>query len=89
MRLILPDNAQIQLPPIDTAIIAKSQQEARENGNTLAGVISRIVMGGFGVAKSGEVRVEVVLDGTPYRAGALNFKMPATSTPPAMPSTAH
>jgi hypothetical protein len=81
-RLILPNNDQMDLGGIDPVTIKRAQQQAKDKGNPLAGVIGRIILAGFRIPSAGLLKLEVILDKEIYLGGALNFQLtnPPSST---------
>jgi hypothetical protein len=88
IRLIQPDNVSIELGTIDAATVQKARSDAKSKGNLLAGVISRVTLGGFKLPRTGTLKLEVQLEKEVHLAGALNFqaKPPASSNDSQQPS---
>jgi len=77
----MPDGQTVALPNLDTEIITRSQRDAKQKGNSLAGIISRIIMPGFGFRSAGEMKVEVAINGETHLAGALNVNLLQPNVP--------
>jgi hypothetical protein len=75
MRIVLPDDQIIEVGKISADVIAQSRSQAKEAGLPLAGVLSRLGIGGFAMPKPGILKLEVVLGEQVHLAGALNFKL--------------
>ena len=74
IKLVMPDGESIAIGEIEHSLIQKSISETKENGNLLAGVMSRAVFWGFNPPTDGSIKVEVYINGETYLAGALKFK---------------
>lgn len=78
-RLILPNDQTVNLGLVEAAMIKKARDEAIANGNILAGVVGRAVLGGFQLPKLGVLKLEVDIGGKTYLGGSLNFREAPTS----------
>ena len=81
-RLVLtrPDAEPLDFGSIDPKTIADAHLKAKETGHPVAGVISRIILGGFKPPKSGLVKMEVHLRDEVHIAGAINFRTVGDTT---------
>jgi hypothetical protein len=80
--LKLSSGAVIKFDDINEALFKQAREEAKRDGNPVAGVVSRVVINGVPLV-AGLMRLEVNIDGKDYLAGILNFKGPsATASPP-------
>jgi hypothetical protein len=70
--LTMPNGERIMLGSIGADVVEKAKSQAKEQGNLLAGVISRVVLAGFRPPK-GVVKVEVEISGETTLAGVVNF----------------
>jgi hypothetical protein len=81
VRLALPDGVFVELGSIEEKTVGKARVEAKKNGSPLAGVISRVVMGGFRPPRTGGVlKVEVQVRDEFRLGGFLNFQSKESST---------
>ncbi|MCW5729514.1 MAG: hypothetical protein KIT20_02055 [Alphaproteobacteria bacterium] len=76
--LSLPDGGRLSLGTIGADVVAKSRSESEAKDTLLAGVISRVVLGGFRPPQ-GTIRVEVDVKGTTHLAGAMKFNHSAAN----------
>jgi hypothetical protein len=74
IRIVLPDNTTASGGEVNLELLRKAKTEAKTGGNALAGVIQRIVLGGFRAPDNGSIKLEVDINGETYLAGALAFK---------------
>ncbi len=74
LNLIVNDSEEVDLGTISIETIRSAAQKAKERGNALAGVISRAVFAGFNFDKAGPLKVNAVVNGETYLAGALNIQ---------------
>jgi len=72
-RMVMPSGETIPLWTFDAGWVRNAQESAQASGSPLAGVLSRIIIGGFQPPSSGTVSVEVEIKGETYLAGALTF----------------
>lgn len=75
MRIVLPTDEIVEVGKISSDVIAQSRSQAKEAGLPMAGVLSRLGIGGFAMPKPGLLKFEVVLGDEVHLAGALNFKL--------------
>lgn len=75
LRLVMPDGEVVPVGTIADNIVKKAITDATTKNNILAGVISNVFMGGFRPPKMGSMKLEVVINGESYVAGALTFRM--------------
>ncbi len=75
MKITLPGGEDSFDSAVEPEIIEQSKSQAKEKRNLLAGLISRIELGGTPLAKSGVLLVEVAIDGDTYLAGAMNVNL--------------
>jgi len=73
LRLVEADGAVTELGPIDSKTVEGAKKSAKERGTVMAGVISRVVFGGFKFEKSGPLKLEAEINGKTYVAGAINI----------------
>jgi hypothetical protein len=73
VRLLLPEGEVLSLGNIGAEIVSKARTQAKEKGNPLAGVITRVVLAPFRPPRGGVVILEVVLNSVAHIVGALNF----------------
>ena len=74
MRLAMPDGQNVEVGAIQADVVSKARQQAKEKGNPLAGVISRVVIAPFRPPE-GVMKLEVLISDVAHLAGSLNFKM--------------
>lgn len=83
LHLIMPDGDVLPVGKISEDIVRKARAQAKEKNNVLAGVISRVVMAGFKPPKMGPMKLEAVINGESYIAGALSFRLKEEKAAPA------
>jgi hypothetical protein len=72
IKLTMPDGTEVDGGGIDEQTITNAKN-TREQGNPIAGVISRIQFGGIVMKKMGRLTVNVTIGAVTYIAGVLNF----------------
>lgn len=75
ISLVMPNGDPIRIGDISPALVSKARQQAKEQNNILAGIVSRASMWGFAAPEAGSIRVVVTINGEKYLAGALRFQL--------------
>src|SRR5689334_17198651 len=60
-RLTAPDGGEQQLGIVEAAVLKQAALQAREKGNPLAGVASRVILGGLTISKPGILRLDAIM----------------------------
>jgi hypothetical protein len=81
-KIILPDGTEVSAGGVSEQTIAEARTTG-QRGNQLAGIVSRLVFGGFVLTQFGRITVEVDMGGNKYLAGILNFVPDETAHEPA------
>jgi hypothetical protein len=75
IRLLLPNAQVIEIGSLDGQIIETARSQAKERGNVLAGLVTRVSLAGFKPPVDGIVKVEIEMKDETYLAGTLTFKL--------------
>ena len=79
ISLLDPSGERMRLSEIDEKTIRESAQSAKDKGNIVAGIITRVGFAQFPLL-NGMFRVELTLGSENYLAGALNVTIPSQPT---------